>query len=260
MHDKPLVEYALKLAKVTRREVRFVILDGSTAEGKDNRFSDYDIVVVKQEKLKRPGSFEDLFGVFRGRIVSGWLVDEESFESRYIGMDDEQFLWRKKQLSKARLLYGNVEEFSVIIRVALARRWNRTRQFAVIKDSYVTMLEYLGKMLSKMNERDTPEFYQDGYVITKNAALLVAALNKIDLDSDKNMYQHILAWAKNRPPGFLRDFRTASGLASSRRDRKGVVSASRRLVRWARNQIITSFEPVNTDGPGFWQLVREVRF
>lgn len=76
------MEYAFELAEVVPREVRFVILDGSTGEGKEARFSDYDIVVVKRGRLERPGSVADLFGVFRRRIVSGWLVDEESFRSR----------------------------------------------------------------------------------------------------------------------------------------------------------------------------------
>ncbi len=190
MHDRPLVSYAFKLAKVVPREVRFVILDGSTTEGKDTKFSDYDIVVVKKGRLKQPGSVVDLFGMFRRRIVSGWLVDEESFKNRYIGGDDQEFLWRKKQLQKARLLYGDVGEFKRIVQAAMARRWNRMRQFAVVKFSYVTMVEYMSKMLSKAEELDTPEFYQDAYIVAKNAALLIAALNKIDLDSDKNMYVH----------------------------------------------------------------------
>src|SRR6266852_8500420 len=98
MQDRPLVNYALKLANVTPREVRFVTLDGSTGEGTDTKFSDYDVVVVKKGRLGEPGSVEDLFGVFRGRIVEGWLVDDESFKSRYIGAaDDKQFLWSKMQ-------------------------------------------------------------------------------------------------------------------------------------------------------------------
>ena len=50
------------------REAKFVILDGSTAEGKDSKFSDYDVAVVKKGPLKQPGSVQDLFGMFRGRI------------------------------------------------------------------------------------------------------------------------------------------------------------------------------------------------
>jgi len=195
--------------------------------------------------------------------VAGWLVDEKSFRHRYIGDDDKEFLWRTKQLSKAKLLYGDRKEFDRIIRKALSRRWNRRRQLAVIKHSYVTMAEYMGKMLNKVDasEGDTPEFYQDGYVVATNAALLVAALNKIDLDSDKTMYRQIMAEARTRPPDFEQDFSLASGLTGESRSREAALSAARRLVGWSRKTILGSFRPAEDDGDeGFWRIVREMKF
>lgn len=260
MRRASLAEYAFELAKVKPEEVRFVILDGSTAEGKDLRHSDYDVVVVKKGLLKQPGSVENLFGVFEGRVVSGWLADDESFKHQYVGIDDEQFLWRQRQLRKARLLYGRKEEFNKIIRAALARRWNKRRQLAVAKSSYVTMVEYMGKMLNKAAEAETPEFYQDGYIVAKNAALFVAAVNKINLDSDKSMYQQIFSQARIKPLNFERDFMTASGLTSIKRERKAVEFASRRLLRWARMKTIELFHSDRGNDSGFWKLVREVEF
>lgn len=262
MNRQPMVDYAIELAGAKPKEVRFVVMDGSTAEGSDRRYSDYDVLVVKKGLLTPPGSVKDLFGVFNGRIVSGWLVDEVSFKHRYIGDDDEEFLWRRRQLRKATLLYGDAGEFDGIVRTAIARRWSRKRQMAVVRGSYVTMVEYMGKMLNKVQTREdgAPEFYQDGYIVAENAMMLVAALNKIDLDSDKNMYRRTLTLAKIIPPSFESDFKTASGLAGASRKKEAVVAASRRLLRWARKTIMTSFEPEEGDGTGFWSLVREIRF
>ncbi len=262
MSSESLVDHALKLAGIKPGDVRFVILDGSTAEGSNRKYSDYDVLVVRKGLSKQPGSIKDLFGVFNGRLVSGWLLDEESFKHRYVGDDDQEFLWRRKQLRKAKLLFGDRIEFNKIVGRALARRWNRKRQVAVIRYSYVTMVEYMGKMLNKVraHEDDAPEFYQDGYVIATNAALLVAALNKIDLDSDKIMYRQIFAQAKIRPPNFEDDFETASGFADTKREKEAVLSASRRLYLWSRKAIIDSFEPLGDDDSGFWQIARETKF
>ncbi|HYB76521.1 MAG TPA: hypothetical protein VEC08_06155, partial [Nitrososphaerales archaeon] len=161
MNKPSIVDYALELAGIKCKDLRFVIMDGSAAEGTDSKYSDYDIVVVKKGLLKPPGSVKDLFGTFNGRIVSGWLADGESFKHRYIGDDDVEFPWRERQLRKARLLYGDEEKFNRIVRTAIARRWNRKRQMAVIRWSYVTMLEYTGKMLNKAQAHhdEGPEFY-----------------------------------------------------------------------------------------------------
>lgn len=253
-----MVGYALELAGARSGNAMLVILDGSTAEGSDHKHSDYN-VVVRRGLSKPPGSVTDLFGVFEGRIVSGWLVDEESFKHRYVGDDDQEFLWRTRQLRKARLLYGDREEFSKTIRKALARRWNKKRQMAIIRDSYVTMAEYMGKMLDKAPSERGPEFFQDGYIVGKNAALLVAALNTIDMDSDKSMYRQIVGQAKVRPPDFERDFELASGLAGAPRNNEDVILASKRLLRWAREEIIKSFGPGDAD-PCFWRVVRDLRF
>lgn len=217
-------------------------------------------MVVRKGRLKPPGSFKGLYGVFGERIVGGWLADGESFRSMYIGShDDMEFVWRR-QHQKARLLYGDTQEFNRIFRAARARRWTRKRQLAVVRYSYVTMVEYMGKMLNKAGQEDVPELYQDAYIVAKNAAFLVAAMNKIDLDSDKSTYRQIFSEAKVGPPNFERDSLIASGLASSRRERKEVVAASRRLLRWARQELFGSFEPAGRQDPGFWQPVREMRY
>ncbi len=248
----------LQLAGVRSWNAKFVILDGSTAEGSDRKHSDYDMVVVRRGLSEPPRSVTSLFGVFEGRIVSGWLVDEESFKHRYIGDDDQEFLWRTRQLRKARLLYGDRKDFGKAIRKALTRRWNKKRQISIIRNSYATMVEYMGKMLDKAPSKRGPEFFQDGYIIGKNVALLVAALNRIDLDSDRSMYRQIFDQAKVRPPNFECDFEFASGLAGAPRDNKDVILASKRLVRWAREKIIESFGPSDAD-PGFWRVVQGLR-
>ena len=263
-HQQALVDYVLGLSNVRRKDVRFVILDGSTAEGKDRRYSDYDISVVKKGSSGPKGPVKDLFaptGLFRGRMVTGWLLDDESFKHRYLGDDDEQFAWRRRQLRKARLLYGNKREFGRIIRGALGRRWNRKRQVAVITHSYANMAEYMGKMLNKVeaHEDNVPEFYQDGYIIAANFATLAAALNRIDLDSDKTMYRQILAEARVKPPHFGRDFGTVSGLSGKPRSRRAVLSASRRLLRWARRKVLELESPSFGDH-GFRKMVQEITF
>lgn len=255
-----LPAYAMELAKLKPSQVRFVIIDGSTAENSDQRYSDYDLVVVRKGLAKQPGSVEDLFGVFNGRIVSGWLVDEESFRHRYLGDDDPEFLWRRRQLRKARLLFGDQRQFETIMRRALRRKWNKWRQMAALRYSYVTMVEYMGKMLNKrlVHEDNTPEFYQDGYIVAKNSALLVAALNKMNLDSDKNMYRGVMTHAKLKPPNFQKDFEMASGLSAVGRNKEAVVAASKRLVRWARSELVEFAG--EAEDTGFSQLLREVRF
>jgi len=258
MKRQSLVDYAFRLAHVKPSDVKFVIIDGSTGAGSERKYSDYDVVVVKKGKLKRPGSVEDLLGIYKGRLFSGWLADEDSFKHRYIGDDDQEFIWRRRQLRKARLLYGDREEFDRVIRKALARRWNWRRQVAVIRYSYVTMVEYVGKMLNKVesHEEGTPEFYQDGHVIAWNAALIIAALNKVDLDSENMMYRQIFAAAKVRPPNFERDFGISSGHSAAQRNPQAVVSASKRLIRWARRQI-RSAGLIDSENSGFAQIVRE---
>jgi hypothetical protein len=74
------------------------------------------------------------------------------------------------------------------------------------------------------------------------------------------MYQQILAQAKVRPPNFERDFKIVSVLTGVPRERKVVVAASKRLVRWAREQVIGSFKPGDSKDFGFWQLIRDMRF
>jgi predicted nucleotidyltransferase len=237
-------------------------MDGSTAEGKDRRYSDYDIAVVKKKPLRVKGEVGDLTGMFNGRVVSGWILDDVSFRRRYIGTDDKEFVWRRRRLQKVKLLYGDAKEFDKIIGAALSRRWNRRRQLAVIRDSYGTMVEYLGKMLNKVEagEAGTYEFYQDGYVVASLAAIVVAALNRIDLDSDKTMFRDVISQARVMPSNFERDFATASGFTGERRNREEVVLASKRLVKWAREQIIRSFGPPRRGEEGFWQIVKEVRY
>jgi predicted nucleotidyltransferase len=72
--EKGLLDYVVKLAKTSRRKIKFVILDGSAAERKDRKGSDYDVVVVKMGRDKRWNRPIELCGVFRRRVVSGWLV------------------------------------------------------------------------------------------------------------------------------------------------------------------------------------------
>lgn len=257
-----LVDYALRLAKLRPAEVRFVILYGSAAEGKDRRYSDWDVVVVRKKFLKPAGAVEDLYGMFNGRSVSGWVADSVSFKQRCIGVDDKLFVWRRRELKKTRLLYGDAREFGRIVGKALSRRWTRRRQFAVVRESYVTMVEYLGKMLNKVQsgEGGTYEFYQDGYVIASNFAMVVAALNKIDLDSDKTMFREVLDQAKTRPKNFERDFAAVSGLTGERRSEGAVMSASMRLQRWAQKQVVETFRQSKVGDRGFWQIVKEMKF
>ena len=199
--------------------------------------------------------------MLNGRIVSGWLVDEDSFRHRCIGDDDAEFLWRKKGLSKARLLLGDKAEFDSIISKAISRPWNRRRQMAVIQYYYVTLVEYIGMILNKVEMHDdaSPEFFQDGYIVATKAAHLVAALNKIDLDSDKTMYRQVFAEAKVKPPHFERDFGISSGLVATYRKKGDVLAAALRLVRWSRRTILDSFKQSKEDDPGFWQVVRRVK-
>jgi predicted nucleotidyltransferase len=255
-----IVDFAIGLARIKPKDVKFVIMDGSTADGSDRRYSDYDVTVVRKGLSKKPGSAKDFFGVFNGRLLSAWLLDAESFKHRYIGEDDKEFLWRRRGLSRARLLFGNKEEFDRITRNALSRQWNRKRQMAVIEYSYMTMVEYMGKMLNKVDahEAGTPEFYQDGYILATNTANLVAALNKIDLDSDKTMYRQIFREARIKPPNFERDLLVSSGLTSARRNAEEVLSASRRLLKWSRGEILHEFGPVKGRG-GLWAMVREMK-
>jgi predicted nucleotidyltransferase len=117
-----LADYALRLAKLRPAEVRFVILYESAAEGKDRRYSDWDVEVVRKKLLKPVGAVEDLYGMFNGRSVSGWVADSFSFKQRYIGVDDKLFVWRRRQLKKTRLLYGDAREFDRIVGKALSRR------------------------------------------------------------------------------------------------------------------------------------------
>lgn len=150
-----LVDYVLRLARVKPAGVKFVIMDGSTANGSDRRYSDYDITVVRKGPSKKPGLVKDFFGAFDGRLLSAWLLDEESFKHHYIGDDDKEFIWRRRRLSKARLLYGDKAEFNRIITNALSRRWTKKRQMAVVQYSYMTMVEYMGKMLNKVEAHET---------------------------------------------------------------------------------------------------------
>jgi predicted nucleotidyltransferase len=262
MRNQTLAERSIELARIRAGDARFVIVDGSAAEGRDHKHSDYDVTVVSKRPLKPPGSVKLFYGMFGRRVATGWLVDDEAFKRRYLGDGSGQFVWRRRQIRKARLVFGDRRGFRRAIKTTLARRWSRKRQMSVIGGSYMSMVEYLGKMLNKVEaqEMDIPEFYQDGYIVGINAALIVAALNKIDLDSDRTMYRQILAEARIRPSGFARDFEIASGFSGRSRSGRAVFASSRRLARWARNQLLDTFRPESDDEPGFWQVVRDAKF
>ena len=46
--SQSIVGYAIGLAKLKPQDVKFVIMDGSAADGSDSQHSDYDIVVVRE--------------------------------------------------------------------------------------------------------------------------------------------------------------------------------------------------------------------
>jgi hypothetical protein len=229
-----LLDYSIKLARISRRKIKFVILDGSAAERKDKKSSDYDVVVVKAGRDRRWSHPLVLCGVFMGRVVSGWLLDEHLFQTDYIGGDDESFVWRHKQIEKARLLYGDRLAFHSTVKKALQRRWTAKRQSRVVEAAFLNIVEYLGKALNSMLEHDSPEFYLATYVVAHNVALLVAGINKIDIGSENVMYREVLSSAAIKPPRFEDDFRVASGFGEGQRTREATYQAARRLARWAR--------------------------
>lgn len=258
--ERNLLDYVIKLVKIDRRKIKFVILDGSAAEKKDKRGSDYDVVVVKAGRDKRWNRPLELCGVFRKRVVSGWLLDEYLFQTDYIGGDDESFVWRHKQIEKARLLYGDKLAFYSTAKKALLRRWTPRRQSEVVKIAFLNIVEYFGKALNSMPMRDSPEFYLDTYVVAHNAALLVAGINKIDIGSENVMYREVLSSAAIKPPRFEDDFRLASGFGEGQRTRGAAFHAARRLARWARSQTLQLLLTNQTFDPGFASIVRTIGY
>jgi hypothetical protein len=69
--EEGLLDYVIRLAKVNRRKIKFVILDGSAAEKKDKKGSDYDVVVVKAGRDERWNRPIELCGVQRRRANEG---------------------------------------------------------------------------------------------------------------------------------------------------------------------------------------------
>jgi predicted nucleotidyltransferase len=258
--EEGLLDYVIKLVKISRRRVKFVVLDGSAAEKKDKKGSDYDVVVVKTGRDARWSRPIEFCGVFRRRVVSGWLMDEHLFQTDYIGGDDESFVWRHKQIAKARLLYGDRLAFNSTARNALLRRWTPKRQSRVVKTAFLNIVEYFGKALNSMSEYDSPEFYLATYVVAHNTALLVAGINMIDIGSENVMYRDVLLSAAVKPPRFEDDFRVASGFGEGQRTREATYQAARRLARWARAQTLRLVGTNLAFDPGFVSIVRTIGY
>lgn len=197
---------------------------------------------------------------FRRRTVSGWLVDEHLFQSDYVGGDDESFVWRYKQIEKARLLYGDRPAFYSMAKRALLKRWTPKRQGMVVKTAFLNIVEYFGKALNSMREHDSPEFCLDTYVVAHNTALLVAGINKINIGSENVMYSQVLSSAKIKPPRFEDDFSFASGFGEGERSREAAYLAARRLARWVRGQTLRLVGTNQAFDPEFVSIVRTIDY
>jgi hypothetical protein len=255
-----LADYAVKLANVRKNQVKFVILYGSAAVGQDRRYSDFDVMVVTKGRITATSKTRELFGVFNGRLFTGSIQDFKSLKEDWTSRNDYDFVWRIEQIRKAKVLYGDAQEFQRIKEAALKKKWTRDRQFAVIRHSYSTMVEYMGKMLNKMDGSSALEFYQNAYIIAWQAALFVATINRINLSSDNEMFRQVFRNAKIRPPNFKRDIITLFGFSIQHRKKETIVQISKKMVQWARSYI-TRYSPFySSKDTGFNQIVREIKF
>ncbi len=154
--------------------------------------------------------------------------------------DDFEFVWRIRQIRKSKLLYGDEREFRQIKETALEKGRTREREFSVVRQSYSTMVEYMGKMLNKMDEDLSLEFYQDANIIAWHAALFIAAINRTNFNSDNDMYLQIFGDAKIKPPNFKRNLTTLSGFSNKARKKEILAETAKKMVWWAR-AMLSSF-------------------
>lgn len=56
--QRTLADYVVEIAKIKPNQLKFVILDGSTAAGENRRFSDFDVVVVRRGSEKVSSGIE----------------------------------------------------------------------------------------------------------------------------------------------------------------------------------------------------------
>jgi predicted nucleotidyltransferase len=240
-----LVRYALRLSNVKKKNVRFVVLFGSMAQSKTTgKYSDYDIAIVvdKESGSKQHlAALETYEGVFEGKLLTGDVWTTSSFRSAFLQEYDSEFLWRKKQIGKAKLLYGDRNAFVALRRKALKREWTPKAQLEVIKPAYINMLEYYCKMRNAALAQNHLGFYLASYVVAHNSMKVVAGINEINLDSENSLYDQILKQARTHPPDFEQDFIIISGFKSGiNRSESETLAATRRLLQWTRDYLSSS--------------------
>lgn len=258
--EMTLADYALKVANAKKNHTKFVILDGSTSVGRDRKYSDYDVMIVTKGRRDAIPQTKEIYGVFNGRLFTGSVQSLESLKEYWFSNGDKEDVWRIQQIRKAKLLCGDETEFRRIKKFALQKRWNKKREFAIIRHSYSNMVEYLGKLLNKRNEENAPEFYQDAYIIASQIASFITAINRINLDSDNTMYRQIFKEAKIRPPNFERDFLILSGFSQRTREKENIIRTAKRIIEWARKYAESEYRNFPLNDFGFREIVQQLKF
>ena len=169
-------------------------------------------------------------------------------------------MWRKGQLSKSVLLFGDEKSFRETMRWALKRTWTRKRQDTVVKRSITNILEYMGKMMNCADNENAIEFFRHAFILVDNFAIFVAGINKIDLWSENSMYRQVFDQATIIPPAFEKDFKTISGDYTNKRNRKEVLLAAKKFTRWSQELIKNQYGLNRFRDQGFSEMVNNVRY
>lgn len=256
IEDK-LARYAIRLAGMRPEAVRFVIVDGSAGVGQDREYSDYDLVVMpRREQDKR-----ESWGAFEGRLVSMWSCGPMQYRKEFYSFDDDSFVWRRKLVRKARLLYGDARDFRSFRRAALAVNWTVKRQNTVVTSRYGMVMENYGKMLNEYPAKGNLQaFYYAAQILAEKFAELVAAVNRIDLDSDRTLYRQATS-ARIKPASLGRDLTTLSSLDGRARSKAETLAAAGRLAAWIRGYLKDTYglERLQADS-GFREALSKLKF
>lgn len=253
-----LAFYVVEASGVDPGNILFIRLDGSAAEGLDERYSDYDLVVVCKSD-KAPDK-KDFWGILNDRLVSFWVISLEEYRELFCEVNDNEFIWQKHSSKVAKTIFGDRKTFEDLGVNLQKTDWNIKIQDRAVEFSYGNVIEYLGKLLNTISGKDENyTFFFYAAQMAHHYVQFIAALNQLDIRSLNTLHDQVFH-AKNVPGYFQKDFLTLSGYSETSRSMVSTLSSARNLVKWAREFLITEYGLDRFDSREFREMVLNLSY
>lgn len=253
-----LARYVIENASMDPEDVMFIRLDGSAAEGNDQEFSDYDLVVVSRPG-KKPEK-RDFWGILNDRLVSFWVVSLEEYKELFCEVNENEFIWQLHSSRIAKCIFGDRNIFDSLTGSMRKKKWNSIIQGKAVAFSYGNVVEYMGKMLNTFSGRvGIHTFYFYAAQLANHYAQFIAALNRLNIRSLNTLHEQIFG-AQHLPADFRNNFLILSGYSGTGRTRTSTLYAAREMVKWARNFLMNEYGLENFEDIEFREMVSKLRY